>query len=128
MHLLVLLHLLDAGIRIEQVLQSSVSRSSGSPCGGLVKSSGAPAKESTYPSGHSSAGSRTMASPSRRTSTVSVSKRNSFGRRTARLRPVQNTLARRLFFDMICTNDTYHTNPWVKRGPAIGLSLRVPLP
>src|SRR5438105_4821331 len=126
-HRRVLLQYVDAGIRIEQVLQSNLSRSSGSPCGGLVKSSGAPAKESTYPSGHSSAGSRTMASPSRRTSTVSVSKRNSFGRRTAWLRPVQNTLARRLFFDMICTNDTYHTTPWVKRGPVIGSSLGVPL-
>src|SRR5438105_5739649 len=52
-HRRVLLQCVDAGIRIEQVLQSSFSRSSGSPCGGLVKSSGAPAKvrASAYPSG-----------------------------------------------------------------------------
>src|SRR6266581_2444704 len=106
----VLLQGVDAGIRIEQVLHSSFSRSSAWPCGGLVKSSGAPAKESTYPSGHSSAGSRMTAPPSRRTSTVSVSKRNSFGRRTAWLRPVQKTFARLAFgFAMIDTNDTYHT-------------------
>ena len=35
------------------------------PCDGLVKSFGAPAKDSTYPSGHSSAGSTTTACPSR---------------------------------------------------------------
>src|ERR1700737_3295892 len=48
--------------------------------------------------------------PSRRTDTVSLSKRNSLGRRTAWLLPVQNTFA--LFLArmslLMPTNDSYH--------------------
>src|SRR5436305_11938195 len=73
-----------------------------------MKSSGTPAKDSTHCSGHSKAGSRTTACPSRRTSTVSVSKRNSFGRLAAWLLPVQNTLA--FFVFMIVIIDTNRAN------------------
>src|SRR5438067_704684 len=47
------------------------------------------------------------AGPSRRTSTVSVSKRNSLGRRTAWLRPVQKTFARLVALAMVGINDIY---------------------
>ena len=93
----ILFQCVDASIGVEKILHLSASRSSALPCGGLVKSSGTPAKDSTYPSGHSSAGSTTTALPSRCTSTLSVLKRNYLGGRIAWLLPVQNTFARVVF-------------------------------
>jgi hypothetical protein len=84
------------------------------PCGGLVKSSGIPAKDSTYPAGHSLAVSTMTAYPSRCTRTVSVAKRNSFGRRIAWLLPVQNTLALLAF--TVSSRDMYgdtYNRGWV---------------
>jgi hypothetical protein len=75
-----------------------------------VKSSGTPAKDSTYPTGQSLAGSITTPYPSRCTRTVSVSNRNSLGNRTAWLLPVQNTLALLAFNGalLVYIDDIYH--------------------
>lgn len=89
----VLLECIDAGIGVENEFHRIEDRFSTSPCAGSAKSSGTPANDSNHPSGHWEAGSKITACPSRLTSTVSVSKRNSFGRLTAWLLPVQNTLA-----------------------------------
>src|SRR6185437_2091518 len=119
----VFLERIDAGIRIEQEFHRSEDRFSTLPCGGRTKSSGTPAKDSTHFSGHWKAGSNTTACPSRRTSTVSVSKRNSFGRLTAWLLPVQNTLAFLVF--MIGINDTYQS--WRCQASAKAASLEMPI-
>src|SRR6185369_13005286 len=101
---------IDTGVRVQQKHYSFL-RLTGFPCGGRSKSSDMPRNDSTHPSGHPRFGSRITAFPSRRTSTLSPSKRNSFGRRTAWLRPVQNRLA---FFGfvvfslMVPTRDSYH--------------------
>jgi hypothetical protein len=44
---------IDAGIGVKEELHLSEVLFLRTPWGGLVKSSGTPAKESTYPSGHS---------------------------------------------------------------------------
>src|SRR5262249_46212112 len=101
---------IDAGIGVEEEFHRREVRFSTSPCGGRVKSSATPANDSAYPSGHSWAGVMITARPWRCTNTMSVSKRNSLGKRTAWLLPVQKTLAFLVFIasSIIHINDTYH--------------------